>query len=201
MSVTLNMSLTEAKSMASLINLADTSRNPVAPILGYIEATIDGNSIIAKATDRYVAGTGVHECLVLNGSDEGLISFYIDAIGAKFIKSQKPISRYDEQNEFQFMLLNGTLGISYGGASVTIQQPTAKFPPIGEMLLNFKPSEAMPMLSLNLNKIGQINKLEPLSTGNWIITPLEGSANKPGPVQFKNANMLAILQPNIIVER
>lgn len=177
-----------AKSIASLISMAAKPKD-MTPILSYIRVVIADGKVSAYATDRYVLAQATAE--TIDHADDA--DFYLDANAAKFIKAQK-------SGNFEFEITDLGATIRANSASVTVIRPNGNYPPIQGFIDEFKPSETgTPALNLDLAKIGQVHKLEPITPANtWELDFSESSNGKPGPVRFQNGNIVALVQPNLL---
>ena len=198
MTGTAQLPLDMAKSIASLINIAESPKGS-APLLQRVQVELTENGLTASATDKYIVAIAEywHESADLQG-------FYLDHDAAKFIASLKPLSKH--HREFlTFELSNGTLTITNGIKTHVSRLFDSKFPYVESIFRDAELATEATPTALNLTYLSKFTKLVD-ATGakidTWVMTSTQSTPVKPGPVLLKpskdSINIKGMIQPNII---
>jgi hypothetical protein len=192
---TLTLPLAQAKSIASLINIAEGAKG-IFSVLQSVKVNIADNVLTAVATDRYIAGYGTY---LLEDPIEDA-SFWLDANACKLIKAMKA-PKYGHAF-VTFEIFADDVLISDGVSSIRSGAPKDNYPDILGLIGGMAEApEGARSVSLTLSRIAQIDKVIPSIGGldAWHLTHMDsGREGKPGPVRFMNGNMILVLQPNLI---
>lgn len=193
---TLIVSATVAKSIASLINIAEPKSSALP--LQYVRVELSNGQLRAVATDRYVVIVAEYEAIE---AEPGEAVFYIDATTAKFITGAKG----DYEFEFTVKPDYRELRIEVNQAGMTVGQPNFNYPPVVELWDSIKPAEQADPLSLNFTfftRLAKIAGLDGKKLEQWIIQPsVSSGSGKPGPLQLTargSSAFRALVQPNLI---
>lgn len=193
---TLTLPLAQAKSIASLINIAESSKG-IFTVLQYVKVTITDNVLIAVATDRYIAGYGTY---LLEDPIEDA-TFWLDANVCKLIKAIKA-PKYGHGFATFDIDPDSDVVISDGVSSIRSGAPKGNYPPILNLITSMdEATDGTKSVRLTLSKISQIDKVVPSigASNTWHLTHMaSGRENKPGPVRFMNGNMILVLQPSYL---
>lgn len=193
---TLTLPLAQAKSIASLINIAEGAKG-IFSVLQYVKVNIADNVLTAVATDRYVAGYGTY---LLEDPIEDA-SFWLDATACKLIKAIKA-PKYGHGFVTFEIDADADVVVSDGVSSIRSGAPKGNYPDILGLIGGMaEATDGAKSVRLTLSKIAQIDKVAPSIGGldAWHLTHMaSGREGKPGPVRFMNGNMILVLQPSLL---
>lgn len=185
-----------AKSIASLIAFADTSRGNTALALSLVKVVFNGYGIAATATDRYGV---IFATLETTETTTGTI--YLDASACKFITSIKVAKGHNPMITFD--VINGNLTIKANDASITVRQFSGNYPDTATLMDKFQYATEAKPVSLKIDllaKLGKIVDVDGSKIDAWnfhlgeISLGLNGQ-ERPAPIVAKRLGFTALIQP------
>lgn len=194
----IELPLKVAKSLASLIVLADKA-NGITAALQRVNVAISDGELLATVSDRYVLAVAKYE---IETSDN--LAFYLDHATAKFISGIKPLSKYSTEI-LTFTVANGVLTVSNHVATQNQHLTKANVPDFLPFIANAVPSTDSVPFTLNLEYLAKFSKIVD-SNGDkltkWELIQTNGSSpSKPGPVLLSTdlpngMSITGMIQPN-----
>jgi DNA polymerase III sliding clamp (beta) subunit (PCNA family) len=195
---TIVMPLKVAKSLASLIVLADKANGTTAA-LQRINIAVSDNELIATVSDRYVLAVAKYRP---ESSDD--LAFYLDHAMAKFISGIKPLSKYSSET-ITFSVFDNALTVSNQVATQSQKLTKANVPDLAAFIANAVPATEVMPFTLNLDFLAKFAKIVDTNGDKltkWELGQLVGSsATRVGPVLLTtdtpaDMTISGMIQPN-----
>lgn len=192
------MPISTAKSIASFISFAESSRGGYTPMLQVIKVAFASGKITATATDRYAVIQGTYDG---NEGDDGVI--YLDASIAKFITGYKVAKNYDPMIAFD--VFEGNLTVKTGDTSATITLLKGNYPAVETLFDSHKPAVTAEVHSFRIDllaKLGKVIDTQGNKVEQWNFEHGERqNPNRPSPLIATNGNFKALIQPMLGLQK
>ena len=201
---TLELSATDAVSIASLINAANSGTDAkITPALNQVRIRIKDGTVTAMASDRFTLATYTAAAMNWNDGDGEL---GLTPAACKFIAANvKRISKHYSPESVEITWDESTreFSIRHGGAVYGDTYHASKYPDVESLIDGWQPAAAAGPVVLRGEFLARLNKfIDAFSKVQFWTLELGMDriqrADRPGPVMARYHGFKVLIQPNLI---